>query len=72
MVNIFVKSPILQIHLIVSYLAALLQENRSMIKAGGGINVPGSLELLVAPDEAKKRTSEIKALGVSCQVIPGM
>ena len=26
---------------------------------GGGINVPGSLELLVAPDEAKKRTTEI-------------
>ena len=51
-------------------------ENRSMIrkvdgKKGGGINVPVSLELLLAPGEAKKLTTEIKALGIWCEVIPG-
>ena len=39
-------------------------------KKGGGINVPVSLELLLAPGEAKKLTTEIKALGIWCQVIP--
>ena len=41
----------------------------------GGINVAVSLELLLAPacapGEAKKLTTEIKALGILCQVIPG-
>lgn len=40
-------------------------------KKGGGVNVPVSLELLLAPGEAKKLATEIKALGIWCQVIPG-
>lgn len=40
-------------------------------KKGGGINVPVSLDLLLAPGEAKKLTTEIKALGIWCQIIPG-
>ena len=39
-------------------------------KKGGGINVSVSLELLLAPGRAKKLTTEIKALGNWCQVIP--
>ena len=37
---------------------------------GGVINVPVSLELLLATGEAKKRTTE--TLSSWCQVIPGM
>ena len=40
-------------------------------KKGGGINVPVSLDLLLAPGEAKKLTTEIKALGIWCQIITG-
>ena len=40
-------------------------------KKGGGINVPVSLELLLAAGEAKKLTTEIKVLVIWCQVIPG-
>ena len=39
-------------------------------KVEGFLNVPVSLELLLAPGEAKKLTTEIKALGIWCQVIP--
>jgi len=41
------------------------------MEKGGGINLAVSLELLLAPGEAKKLTTEIKALGFWCQVIPG-
>ena len=40
-------------------------------KKGGEINMPVSLELLLAPGETKKLTTEIKALRIWCQVIPG-
>ena len=46
-------------------------DQKDLWKKGGEINMPVSLELLLAPGEAKKLTTEIKALGIWCQVIPG-
>ena len=40
-------------------------------KKGGGINVPLSLDLLLARGEAKKLTTEIKAVCVLRQIITG-